>query len=425
MAYGDEMSSQGTGAYLGRPASAAATTQYAPLVRASGSGNSLIAVANAHTEEVSVTIEYRGAPFSPNGADEVFRQNLSVPFHGAVYLDLSERGRGSVPVPDLTRSPEPDGGFVGSAVVRATGPVLAVVQDEQLKAGAVDSLAIYNAFGPRDLGTEFRVASVNKMYGYQSSSVLAYNPGYDSIDVTVELDDDSGAYAGETHSAIPAQSFVRLELADTATFPAGRGTASIHGTGSFAALVYDERDDRGDPLAATTTAYIRSIGTSHVSGSAGIIEQGENLRVDLQISGTWPGATYSAAIAKGDCEATREVVHQLAAPEEGQSTTVLRNLSIDDLTGTPHSVVVNSAAFPGRPPREVACGVIEPLPGADVVDTALSWPVRMVAGAPIASPTPVRRTETPTATSPSMSTATPTATQSGVRYRALLPIAYR
>ncbi len=426
MAYGDEMSAQGSSAYVGRPRSAASELQYLPLVRANYRGDSLIAIANADTDDVDVEIEYRGAADSPSGAGETIHQELEIPVRGAVYVDISERGRGSRPSPDLPRGSEPDGGFLGSAVIRASGPVLAVVQDEQYDAGEVDSISAYNGYGSADLGTEFSVPSMRKMLGYQSTSLIAFNPGYAPIDVTAELYDPGDASSGQVTAQIPAGGSARIALADGAQFTTGIGSARVRSTGPFAALVYDERDDRGEPLELRTTAYIRSINDSHVSGGAVLVEKGANVQVDLQISGTWPGATYTAHIAEGTCDGARASKHSLNEPVDGESATILRNVGLRDLTDTEHCIVVKSSGFPGRPARDVACGLIEPLPGPDVVDTALTWPVRLAAGGPIATPTVARSTATATvATDTPVQTATPSATPINVRSRLYLPVCYR
>ena len=166
LAYGDELEALGSSAYLARPISAAATTQYLPLVRANYRGDSLIAIANATMKAVDVTVVYHGAAFSPGGAGQSFHQEFKIAPRGAAFLDLSTRGRGTRPSPELPRGAGADQGFVGSATISATGPVLAVAQDEQLLAGKVDSVAAYNAFGPDDLGTR-----VQGRYGAQGQGL--------------------------------------------------------------------------------------------------------------------------------------------------------------------------------------------------------------------------------------------------------------
>lgn len=421
MVYGDEMAAQGTGAWVARPASAAAPVQVLPVVRANFGGDSLIAVANAHDQPVEVTIQYQGATFSASGAGESFSQRFSIPRRGSAIVDLSERGRGSRPSPDLPRGDAPDTGFVGSATVAASGPVLAVVQDEQMANGRVDSLSAYNAFGPDDLGSAFGVTSVRKSIGYQSTALLVYNPGNDPIEVKADLYDADEWPAGSATVRVAAHDLARLALAGHATFAPGVGEAVVTASGQFAALVFDERDERGEPLERSTTARISSIGESRTSGTARFQELPSGVRVDLQLGWTVETATYFAEIARGTCDGTRTTAHDLEDPVDRKSTTNLRGLQISDLTATPHCVVISVQGFGGRPPREVACGVIPPMPGPEVVDTTLSWPVRVEAGPPPASPTP--QTAVPTATR--TASATPDGTPGDLGEKAYLPIAHR
>jgi hypothetical protein len=403
MAYGDEMAAQGTSAYVGRGVSAAATVQYAPLIRCNYGGDSLIGIANAHDRAVDVTVEYHGAAFSASGAGQTFSQTFSIPRRGSAFVDLSERGRGSRPSPGLPRGTTADSGFIGSAVITASGPVLAVVQDEQMTGGTVDSVSAYNAYGPGDLGTGFGVTGVRKAVGYQSSSLLVYNPDSETIEVTAKLYDDLDEPAGEVTTRIPGRDLVRVALADAATFQPGVGRAIVQGTGTFAALVYDERDEHGEPLEKSTTAYIASIGEGPVSGAAKFVEAAGSVRVDLTLSWTLEGFAYYAEIASGTCDGTRTTAYDLEDPVDRQSTTYLRGIGLSDLTSAPHCVVISVQGFPGRDPRDVACGMIPPLPGPEVVDTALSWPVRMEAARPPASATPPG----PSPTAAGAGTATP------------------
>lgn len=421
MAYGDEMGAQGSSAYVGRPASAAATVQYAPLVRSNHGGDSLIAIANAHDRAVDVTIDYRGASFSASGAGETFSQSFSIARHGSAFVDLSDRGRGSEPSPDLPRGGTVGSGFVGSAVITASGPVLAAVQDEQMAGGIVDSVSAYNAYGPRDFGSKFGVTGVRKLTGHQSTALLVYNPGADPIEVTAEIYDDYDERSGEVTAVVPGRDLTRVDLAGTATFPPGVGRAVAHGTGAFAALVYDERDARGEPLERATTARIASISEGPMSGSARFLEVDGAVRVDLALSWTLEGFVYLAEIARGTCDGERTTAYDLEDPVDRKSTTRLRGITLSALTSAPHCVLISVQGFPGRPPRDVACGIIPPLPGPEVVDTALSWPVRMEAGLPAASPTPTTQGPTPKPTGPA--TSTPEAIP--MDHHAFLPIAHR
>src|SRR5262249_43344161 len=116
MAYGDELEGNGSSAYVGRPVSLADPVQYLPVVRANYQGDSLIAVANAQATgntAVDVTIDYKGAPFSPSGANQTFSQHFQVAPRGSAFVDLSTGQRGTRPSPDLPRGSGADKGFIG------------------------------------------------------------------------------------------------------------------------------------------------------------------------------------------------------------------------------------------------------------------------------------------------------------------------
>lgn len=402
LAYGDELETSGSSAYLARPTSDGAATQYLPLVRANYRGDSLIAIANASMTAATVIVDYRGAPFSPSGANQSFHQALRLAPRGAAFLDLSPRGRSNVSPPSLPRGGGVDQGFVGSATISASAPVLAVVQDEQLLADKVDSVAAYNAFGPADLGTAFSATTVRKARDYQSSVLYVFNPDYRDLDLTVDLYDAANAAAGKVASRVPAGALARLAVNDVSAFPDGIGRATLRGSGSFTALVSDERDPRGVPEVARHTVYIRSQGEARVNGAGRLTERGPDLEVVVEISGTWPGFNYTGEIRHGICPGATELAHSLTAFADGKSTTTLRGVSIQSLTATPHVIVIQTVN-PRTGARDAACGTIEPMPGAEIVDTTLSWPVRLEIGdaivppeeTPTTVPTAVSATTTP------------------------------
>jgi hypothetical protein len=430
LGYGDELSAQGSSANLGRPVSSAAPIQYLPLVRATDHGGSLIAIANAGQKAVNATIDYLGAPFSPAGAGQAFTQQFKIGPRGAVFVDLAGRERGSRPAPEL---PVAGGGFIGSATVRAAGPVLAVAQDEDLLAGKVDSVAAYNAFGPDDLGTEFVAPTVRKAKDYQSSVLYVHNPDYAPLDVTVELFNASGVAAGRATLQAAPGSLARLALKDVGEFPDGLGRARLVGSGPFTALAADVRDSRGKPDVASTSVFLRAEGENHVGGVGYLTEQGADLKVALQISGTWPGSTYSAEVRAGECGTATQVTHRLTDFTDGKSTTVLRNVSIQSLTATPHVIeITQTMVFPRRTTKDVSCGTVEPVPGAEIVDSTLAWPVRLAAGEPIATPTVGPTATVPTATPTGATAPPPTVTATATaratpatRRYAYLPLAYK
>jgi hypothetical protein len=422
MAYGDEIDAQGSSAYVGRPSHLADRTQYLPLIRANYSGYSLIAIANVSSEAVDVNIEYKGAAASAAGAGQIVTQEFSVPYRGSAFIDLSDRGRGSRPAASLPQGSGSNDGFLGSATIHATGPILAVVQDEQMRDGHVDSVSAYSAFGPRDLGSEFSATSVRRMWDYQSTSIVVHNPGYDTVSVAIDIFDSSDRNVGQLSAEIEERSMHVFALADAGSVPAGVGRAYVRADGSIAVLVCDERDARGEPLVKQTTAYVHKLGDSRVSGGARLTEAGTNLTVEIDLNYVFEGSTYFAGIVSGPCDGDLTEVHELNDFVDKNSYTVLQNVSIESLTTSVHSILVKVAGFRGRPPRDVACGEILPLLGPDVVDTAISWPVKMAEGAAIVSPTPPEATATETPPGP---TSTPSPTPRNLGFKVYLPKAYR
>jgi hypothetical protein len=427
LAYGDELTAQGSSAYLARPISAGATTQYLPLVRANNGGDSLIAIANATMKAVNATILYHGASFSPSGANQDFSQTVTISPRGAVFVDLSERGRGSRPAPDLPRGASAGAGFIGSATITASGPILAVAQDEQLAGGKVSSVSAYNAFGPADLGTEFSAVTVRKAVDYQSSVLYVHNPAFGPLELTVDLFDAADARAGSVTKQVPAGGLSRIALNDVAAFPDGLGRAMLSGSGPFTALVADERDARGTPEVLRQRVYLRGLGDGivRVNGAAILTEQGADLAVAIEISPTFPGSTYAAQIRRGECPSASAVAHSLGTFTDGKSNTVLRNVNLAALTASPHVIMIASSN-PRTGSRDVSCGAIEPPAGAEVVDTTLSWPVRMTVGEAIPTPTATPSEPTPTIPPTAPATATPSATTApDNRLHVYLPLAHR
>ncbi len=405
LAYGDELNGKGSSAYVGRPVAAADAIQYLPLVRANYKGDSLIAVANAGNGTLDVTIEYRGADFSPSGAGQTFSQSFQITPRGSRFVDLSTRGRGTVPPPGLPRGGREDQGFIGSAVVRASGPVLAVAQDEQLKAGRVDSVSAYNAFGPKDLGTVFGAPVVRRTNEFLSTTLLVFNPGSEPLPVAVLLLSSDNQPQGSMALEVPAGGLARASLLDQSGLANGAYRAELSGDSPFAALLYDERDLSADPGGAMHSIKIRDFADSGISGTADLTEKGADMEVAIELHGAsaGPGTTLKATIRKGICGQAYEVRNQLNDVKDGKSTTTVKGTSIDDLTITPHALVIQHPG--GGFPTDVACGFIEEIHTGETTDTMLAWPVKLADGGSVVTP------GTPTATAttaPPTLTATPT-----------------
>jgi hypothetical protein len=166
MAYGEEMDGDGVSAFRARPAGAAATEQYLPLVRAASRGDSLVAIANAAGQEAEVQMT-----FVPVGGGAPVARTVPIGPRGALFLDLAGRGRGTVDAPALGR-------FEGALVLRSSVPLLAMAQETQRDgAGRVRGSGAYNAFGPADLGTEWAVPRAEGEGGARRTGYVVFNPG--------------------------------------------------------------------------------------------------------------------------------------------------------------------------------------------------------------------------------------------------------
>ena len=243
-AYGDDNEGRGVAGYVARDRSAAETVQYLPLVRANVDGNSLISVANAASRAVDVTISYLGAADSPSGAGQTFQQTFTVgPYHwGIVDLD-PERRRGNVPVPGLPRGGSANSGFLGSATVEATGPVLALVLDQDARpipgqdAYTILASAAYNGFGYNDLSAAWIVPRAYTGAGGRSTRIAVMNPRARPVTFQVEwgsLPDELTGTSGRI--TLPAGQVTLVSL------PASAGDdvqVLVRAEGSVAALALD------------------------------------------------------------------------------------------------------------------------------------------------------------------------------------------
>ncbi len=241
LAYGDEENGDGSMAYVGRPVSSANAVQYLPLVRANYHGSSLIAVANASNEKVDVSVEYTGASYSPSGAGETFQQSFSITPRGSRFVDISDRGRSTVPRPVLPAGRSVNTGFVGSAVIRASGPVLAVVQDEEETKGKVNALAAYNAVGPDELGTAFGVPGWRDVADHLSTTLLLQNPGEGEVVAQVQILTEDDQLVADLERRVPAGGVGGVSVLRVPGAKAGEHyRALIEADGPIAALVVEE-----------------------------------------------------------------------------------------------------------------------------------------------------------------------------------------
>lgn len=397
MAFGDQIEGKGSSAYTARPAAAANAVQHLPLVRAGAGGDSLIGIANIENRAVDVTVTYRRMDADAGTPGARADQTFGIGPRGTAIIDLSDRGRGNQPAPAL-------GAFVGSATIRASGPVLAAsVEDRRAAAGQVDAIAAYNAFGPGDLGTRLGVPAVRRAAQFATTALVVFNPGPGSAHVVVELTGADGQPAGSPALDVPEGGVARLGLGDVPAFPEGTGRAVLVASQPVAALAYDERDTSVVPAPQPVKVKIVELMGSGVSGTATLTQNGTGVDVDIRMAG---GGASDASLNEGTCSLTpgREL-HALNAIANGTSFTTLPRTELKDLATGTRSIRTSVEGFRGGR-RQLACGIIPYVAGPEDADMAAVEALVIEAGAvpPTATPT-VPPTAPPTA--PPRATATP------------------
>ena len=192
MVYGDEPFGVGTYGYSALPKSKADRVQYVPLVRANYYGDTLITVSNLDNRPIDVTITYQCHPAIDACGGELYEQELTIGTRHYANIDLSTRGRGNVESPDLPRGDGANMGFLGTATIRANGPILANAWEQDLVGDYTVGSASYNAFSEADLGTDFIVPHAFMTPDQYPSFVVPMNPGRNRADVKVAvLNDDN------------------------------------------------------------------------------------------------------------------------------------------------------------------------------------------------------------------------------------------
>jgi|GEM_PF-6936262 len=190
--YQNEAFEGGVSATGARPFSAAATTQYVPLVRRNYLGNSVIAVQNRDSKKANVTIAYRGAPDSPKHANGTVEQTFSIGPYGMHFVDLGTGRMGDVPAPAIDRGGGANTGFYGSAVITSDQPVVASVMETTGQPDRTRTNAAYNAFLASELGQKFIVPSIRSRSAARVTQFVVQNPGTGAAGVDVKITSAGG-----------------------------------------------------------------------------------------------------------------------------------------------------------------------------------------------------------------------------------------
>lgn len=235
MAEHDEMTGTGAAAYEARAIGRAGPVQYLPLVRANMLGDSLIGIHNREGTPVDVTLTLRGAADSPSGANQTYARSFQIGARGAAFVDLGTRKRGTVDAPAAPRGSGVNRGFYGSALIEATGRVLAAVVETASDGGEARTSAAYNAFGPADLGLGFVVPRVRA--AAEGKTVVAiHNPG--AAEASVSTTYDAGGQPSAGPAVVVPAGTTRLVTLDARA--AGK-SATLVSDAPVAVVAYDTR----------------------------------------------------------------------------------------------------------------------------------------------------------------------------------------
>lgn len=232
--YQNEAFEGGVSATGARPFTAAATTQYLPLVRRNYLGNSVIAVQNRDGKQAQVTIVYHGAPDSPKHANVTVQQTFSIGPRGMHFVDLGTGQLGDVAAPAIERGGGANAGFYGSAVVTSDQPVVASVMETIGQPGRTRASAAYDAFIATELGQKFIVPNVRSRSAERVTQFVVQNPGAGAAAVDVRITFAGGRTTSLAASVPPGEMrIVKL------TEDAAGAQAVITSDQAVAVLVYE------------------------------------------------------------------------------------------------------------------------------------------------------------------------------------------
>jgi len=216
--------SKGVYAFSGMDTAAAATKLFAPLVRRDFAGATTgISIVNPNATAVTVNISHIHNPYSLDPHDYTETVNIAANSSAVAY-----QGFGPMPA-----------GWLGSAVLEATGPIVAMVNDAGLAAG---TSASYNAPSAADGATTVSVPLVRNKHvpGFEfTTGVQVMNIGSGTASVSISYKDSGGtSYGPETASVAPNGSVTFYQPAGP--FPVGAyGSATVTSNQPVVVIVND------------------------------------------------------------------------------------------------------------------------------------------------------------------------------------------
>jgi hypothetical protein len=208
-------------AFSGIDAAAAATKLYAPLIRNNYYGTTTgISIINPNATAVDVDIDYIHNPASFDLNDYSETINIAANSSAAPY-------QGAGPMPS---------GWLGSAVLDATGPIVAMVND-----ATATTSAAYNASSEADGALTVSLPLVRNAHtgSLLTTGVQVMNIGTGTATVNIEYVDSGGtSYGPETESVAPNGSVTFYQ--PSGPFPAGAyGSATVTSDQPIVVIVND------------------------------------------------------------------------------------------------------------------------------------------------------------------------------------------
>jgi len=208
-------------AFSGLDAASAANKLFAPLVRRAFAGATTgISIVNPNATAVNVTLTFKHNPASPDAGD--YTQTLSIAGNSSA---VAYQGTGPMPA-----------GWLGSAVLDATGPIVAMVND-----ATTGTSAAYNAPAAGDAGKIVSVPLVrNKQTSFQfTTGVQVMNVGTGTASVSITYKSSGGtSYGPENVSILQYGSATFYQPAGP--FPVGAyGSATVTSDQDVVVIVND------------------------------------------------------------------------------------------------------------------------------------------------------------------------------------------
>jgi hypothetical protein len=266
------------GSFNGVAADSAATTLYAPLLRANFFGDTGIQLVNPNADTANVTITFLTDPISESaGYASQYTQQLTIAGNSGINAFQGPTGnsRGGTGIPTTAGGPSPDStsGWLGAGKIESDQPLLAVVNDTAFTTNFQPSKQTsYNAATASDGGSRFALPLVRSRHvnslevtsGIQVLNIDPSNPAEVTITV-INSDDSSQTLPSRTVPAEKGSNFyfgTPIEGVNTTTLFPGIsgvggwfGSAIVEATGGDIVIVVDDANFPAAPTQLDSANY--------------------------------------------------------------------------------------------------------------------------------------------------------------------------